>query len=156
MIIYRDMEPRDKEQVVALGLKAHEESIYGVIEFSEEKSSLLFDAVVYDAYRCSYVAEKDGVIVGLFLGSLCDYPYGFGIIASDNLVYVNAEHRGSGVFKRLVDRYFAWAKNAGATVILLSQTSGINVDRTEGLYTKLGMAKVGTRFAYVTQEDSNG
>ena len=63
----------------------------------------------------------------------------------DLVFYVSPEHRGHGFY--LARRYLAWAKNVkGAVEVFLGATSGLDTDRTEELYQKLGLDRVGATY----------
>jgi len=63
----------------------------------------------------------------------------------DLVFYVSPEHRGHGFY--LARRYLAWAKNVkGAVEVYLGVTSGLDTDRTDDLYSKLGLTRVGSSY----------
>lgn len=73
-------------------------------------------------------------------------PWSTRKIASDLLLYVVPELRGSSAALKLIYTYREWAKSIGCKEVRLSVASGVNQDRTCGLYKKLGFTLFGEVF----------
>jgi GNAT superfamily N-acetyltransferase len=65
------------------------------------------------------------------------------IVARDLLVWVAPEHRGGSTFIRMIKAVESWALRANISRLYLSQSTGIEVERTARLYEKLGYSVSG-------------
>ncbi len=81
------------------------------------------------------VEEDDGVITGGILGSV-DQDFCRESSAYVIKMYVEAEFRGLGTARALVEAFQDEAKKLGASIVFASATAGMG-DRVEKLYVKL-------------------
>lgn len=136
----------DFPALIHLGARAHEESEYSLLTFSPEKCLQLFESSLVNPDVLIVVAVLDGVLVGV-LGAGVYAPYfSEERVSGDLLVYVAPEYRGTMAFIKLVSQYVTWAKEHGAKLIFLRSSTGIEPEKTEKLYTKLGFINVGGNF----------
>ena len=90
------------------------------------------------AVRC-LAALSDGVLVGLLIFGESSPWYNPAVREwTDLFVWVDPDYRGGSVFPRLVTAFENAAKMAGVKRLSLSQSSGINVEKTAELYAKMG------------------
>jgi GNAT superfamily N-acetyltransferase len=90
------------------------------------------------AQRCYYLAEHDGVVVGMISGGPNDVHPGTRWLYG---MYVTPTARGSGVAAQLVAAVEAWARDEGASEIFLHV--GSSVLRARAFYSKMGFAPTG-------------
>ena len=125
---YRD-DPIDHTKLLALG-----EAIVKQVEVPPPSF----------AYRvCGFVAENSTGIVGFFMGYMTNAYFGPKILSSDLGLYVTPEHRGGSAAVKLVRAYEEWAIARGAKAMMLGITTGLEEEKTFGLYQRLGFKKVG-------------
>lgn len=147
-MIVRSLQPSDVPAIIHLGARMHEESQYSLLNFDPQRvADRCCQIIDSPDTMIGLVAVSAGEIIGMMGGYLAPYDYGDELTASDILVYVKPEHRGSMAFIRLVKKYVTWAKERGAKLIFLSQTTGVNQDLVCNLYTRLGFKPVGGIFS---------
>jgi GNAT superfamily N-acetyltransferase len=92
-------------------------------------------------------ASEDTEPVGMFLGQLV--PYFFApskLQATDNVVYVAPEHRGSTAFLRMLRAFERWAEDKGVFELVVGVSTRVNAERTGALYQKMGYTHIGGIF----------
>lgn len=90
------------------------------------------------------VAREGEALLGTIILSIGPLWYAPKVlVARDLLVWVAPEHRGGSTFIRMIRAMEAWARNVGITKLYLSQSTGIEVDKTAQLYEKLGYSVSG-------------
>jgi GNAT superfamily N-acetyltransferase len=90
------------------------------------------------AQRCYYLAQHDGVVVGMISGGLNDDHPGTRWLYG---MYVTPAARGSGVAALLVAAVQDWARGEGVSELFLHV--GVSVPRARAFYTKMGFAPTG-------------
>lgn len=85
-----------------------------------------------------YLAILDDQCVGF--GAFVVNPSFFGhdLTASDLMLYVVPEKRGSTIAHRIIKKYEEWAISQNVTEISLGISTGISVERTSKFYEALG------------------
>ena len=139
----RRMKTSDVPAIIHLGARMHEESQYSILNFLPEKVVEKCHQVINHQQMLGLVAIQDGNIIAMIGGQIAAYEYGDDLVASDILVYVDPAHRASRAFLMLVKGYVQWAKEQGASMIFMSQTTGVNMVAVGNLYTRLGFEPVG-------------
>lgn len=92
------------------------------------------------------VFDSSNEVVGLLWG-FCSYmPWCKRKIASDVILYVKPEYRGTRAAYDLCRAYEQWAIDEGAVAIQLSIASGIHEEVTGRFYTRLGYNMIGTQY----------
>tara|TARA_R110001592_G_scaffold131052_1_gene344642 strand:- start:17130 stop:17585 length:456 start_codon:yes stop_codon:yes gene_type:complete len=66
------------------------------------------------------------------------------LIASDIIVYVRPERRGSLAAVKLLKNYILWADQQNASHITLGISTGIHPEKTKRFYERLGFKTIGT------------
>lgn len=94
------------------------------------------------------IVAVDGTKVVGFLWALVVYPVPWSHYRSaDTLMfYVHPDYRGGLHGYRLLKAYKSWAEMVECDEIRLSTASGINTERAEGIFRKLGFSPLGTVF----------
>lgn len=132
----------DIDTLLAMGRAMHEESPrYAGKVFVEAKARGLIGRLLRTGGV--FVAELGGLTIGM-AGTYCvEHIFGFEKFAGDFVLYVLPEYRGSSAAKRLVRAIEAWAKEQGATEVLLGISTGVETERTAKLYEHLGYRESG-------------
>jgi GNAT superfamily N-acetyltransferase len=139
----RTITEADIPVLVDMGAKAHEESKYKGLSFSVDKCTELCHRLIGDSNLLCVVAVKEDMIVGILAASANPTYFSCDRTASDILIYVLPKHRGSWAFFVLCSEYLRWAKESGAKIIFLSNTTGYEPEKVGKLYQKLGFEQVG-------------
>ena len=147
------VEKADQQAVMELARRAHEESIFRDLPFSEKKYSALFDRCVSQPGRClGLKAEVNGEIAGFLYCNLGEYYIADeGVIASVNVIYCTEELRksllGGKVAALLVRSVARWAKAQGAYLVTFYVTSGIRMSSTDKFFRRMGLTTLGGNYA---------
>lgn len=96
---------------------------------------------------CLLVAENEGKLVGGLWG-VCNILnlWSMDKAALPHIIYVDPEHRGTLCGYRLIREFERWAIESGASEVHMSVASGINTERTEELYERLGYSFYGKAY----------
>lgn len=90
------------------------------------------------------VAVAEGELLGTIILAIGPLWYEPTLrVARDLLVWVAPKHRGGTTFIRMIRAMEAWATQAGLFKIYLSQSTGVEVEKTARLYEKLGYSVSG-------------
>jgi GNAT superfamily N-acetyltransferase len=140
----RDMIKSDIPLMTELGARMHLESEYSEFNYAPEKCFALGDEIVASDNMCGFVAEVDGVVMGMFIGASWCHYFSDATLSSDLLLYVSPDCRGGMTGLRLIKAYLAWAKSKHIDDIRLGETAGIDREVIAKLYNKLGFDNYGT------------
>lgn len=94
-----------------------------------------------DAY-CALVKSEEGYYGGI-IGIVTQQFFGDDLIACDLGLFILPHKRGGTAAPRLIQEFERWAKAKGAKEVHMSQSTGVEVDRTRRLYESMGYTVVG-------------
>ncbi len=138
----RPAQPHDLVQLLEMGRLMHAESPrFRPVPFSTEKAQQLIEQLI--SRGGAFVAEVDGALVGMFGGVVFEHFFSTTKMAADVVLYVTPEYRGGSLAARLVHAFERWAIEAGADELVLGVSTGIEAERTAGLYERLGYERSG-------------
>lgn len=140
----------DLPAMILMGAEMHKESIYRDRNYSYEK--LLTDGRYMLQHPDRYflaVAEDEKGTVGMYVGFITEFYFGYDTVAYDLLLFVNQGRRGTLAAARLIEAFTEWAFANGASEIRPGVSTGVMVDRTAGLYERLGFESIGYIFRKV-------
>ncbi len=141
----RRLTDQDIHTCVKLGRFMHKESCYRDTEYSEVKCMRLGLEAISDDNVLWLVAEEHNII-GMLGAQVYQPDFSEDMIAMDKLVYVKPEHRGSTVFSRLIKEYLNWAIEKEAKLVFLATSTGVDSEKVERLYNRLGLKKMGALY----------
>jgi GNAT superfamily N-acetyltransferase len=134
----------DLPQLLELGRRMHQESVYRDFEFCERRLTSYLAMVLDTPGRyCLHVAEREGRIVGFLAGYLEPFLFGRETVAHDTAFFVDRSQRGTTTAKRLIDAFRGWARERGARELCLGVSSGIEPERVGAFYERLGLSRAG-------------
>jgi GNAT superfamily N-acetyltransferase len=129
----------DIDTVIKLGVSMHQESYFKHFNYNGEKlNNFLSHMVLTPEQYCALVAEKDGTIIGFFLGFTNEHWFGTDRMSCDLACYIIPSERGSMAGVKLMKAYEEWANSNNVKEIVIGVSTGINTDRTSGLFKRLG------------------
>lgn len=135
----REMSQGDVYRALSLAAAMHQESWFRHFDFDVNKALSIWDRKVAQPNRwCLFVAEDQDKLVGVFAGCAFEHFFGTDLVASDLILYVDPEHRGSSAAPRLIKAYEQWARGVGVKEIQLGVSTGVQPERTLRLFEKLG------------------
>lgn len=148
----RDAEPMDVFALVDISAKIMKETVYAHMTFDKEKTAnYLYDAIIKRPgwfLRLISPADSNEIAGGLLC--YCEPTlYGPDKLAYDVTVAVAEEHRGRCLRQLIavIEEYKAWAEKEGAKLIRMGVSSGLNIDKADGFFEKLGFERVGALYA---------
>jgi GNAT superfamily N-acetyltransferase len=147
VVTVRPLDPEDVDRLVELGERMHAEGAFAFLPFDREKVRLF--ALRYAAPapdRLGLVAELDGRLIGMFAGRLAEYFFCHEKIASDMLLYIEPEARGSTAAGRLMRAYRAWAIERSAREVCLGTSNQVQGPATGRFYEVMGFHKAGALY----------
>lgn len=131
----RPAEPSDMEALAALLRQAHAREAARAIRVDEPKARHLLMHHIVHRQTFSWVSEGVG---GALFGELTQPWYSREYVASDLFFYAQ-DASGLPLLRAFID----WSRRMGAVAMMLSQTSGIKIERTSRLYRRLGFERIG-------------
>lgn len=123
-----------------MGRAMHGESRFARYAFNPQKYAAFLRRLIPQGL--SFAAEKEGEIVGAFIGGLAEHPAVDAYFSYDWLTYVRPKHRGY-LGWLLVKRYIHLAQAMGVEDIHIGVSAGIATERTEQMYSALGFTRIG-------------
>ncbi len=124
---------------IELSHKMHSESSFKDIHFSDSKVATLIEDP--DVFLALY--KRDGKYIGFMLAGISTYFFGDETSSYDMALFVDPAHRGGFAVVRLVQAYEDWARSKNVSEIYLSQFTGVDIEKTAKLYSKLGYTQLG-------------
>jgi len=86
----------------------------------DEKAKSFSERIFNNNEEIAYVAEYNGEIVGLMLGTInSNYDYFKDEYADLVALYINPEFQGNGIAHNLKEIFIKWAKNQGANKFVI-------------------------------------
>lgn len=133
---------------VGMNRRAHEEIGDG-LPFDDDMVRRFYERRVNRPDQCVLQAELNGEIVGGLTGQIARHFHCPALGASLLGIYVLPRHRGSLAAIKLLHGFRRWAGRNGAVRIYASVTSGLDIDRTDRLFRRLGFRPKGVSYEFV-------
>jgi hypothetical protein len=148
MKIYTTLTREDALEMLKVAEQMHAESPnYKHKPFDKQRMWNLFDRTVrFPEQACMIYAKEGDEIVGGILGHMNQQYFSGDLVASDLGMFLKPEYRGSTTFVRLFKAFEQWAIDNKATSIIVGHTTGVNTDKSKGIFTRLGYNLMGYVF----------
>ncbi len=117
------------------------ESQYERLSFSENKIHQIVQNAIMSQNGIAVLSEN-----GFLIGGVKPHWASDDLVAYELGIYVTPEHRGSFEAIRLIDAYVARARELGARQVSMGISTGVDIERTERFYGRLGFTRVGAKF----------
>ena len=142
-MIIRKAKKEDMNAVIFLGKAMFDESSLQATAFDLCKCVQWFSRVLADGLVV--VAEDKDKFIGMLGAGIGEPDFSSDKIAYDYLVYVIPSYRGTRLAERMIKVYILWAREMGVKEgnINIGINVGVNTDRTERFYRKLGFVRSG-------------
>jgi GNAT superfamily N-acetyltransferase len=135
----------DIPALVGLAEAMHAEGSFAGMNFTPEiLAAYLAQSILQGQFVV--VAEKNGEIIGAFVGFTYRSIFGHDYIAADDGLFIAREHRGGRLAIQLVKAFVEWAKAQGVKQIRPGVSTGAVGQGAERLYEHLGFERVGALF----------
>lgn len=109
----RNIKYEDISALLDIGYKMHQEGHFKNTDYNLDKVTQLFITIINDDDKCCFVAEREGVIIGFFMGLACEHYFGHTLTSYDLLIYVDKDYRGGSTGVKLLTKYKEWALSLG-------------------------------------------
>lgn len=126
---------KDKIKVLQLLFRFHEYSQHE-ISLNYNKLSEEFDKMVENSGCFLLVREENNNIVGILCASFMQPLFSTEVIAIEYAWFIDEEYRGSVQSIKMVRKYEQWAKENGASFVMMADIQGMG--DLSGLYERLG------------------
>jgi ribosomal protein S18 acetylase RimI-like enzyme len=146
-MIKTELTTDDALQILELGKQLHQESHFRDEPFDGQRCWNLLGSTISNPTE-RFIAF-DSEYRGFILLGMSEHFFSGKKIASDYCFYVKPEHRGSTVAWRLLLEARKWAAENKAISLTIFHNTGIDIDKAQRLFTKLGFDMKGYIF---TQE----
>lgn len=143
MVDFRGATDADLPRLVEMGHAMHGESRHHRSVFIPEKFAGYVQQLIPQGF--TFVAEKEGQVVGAFIGGVAENFFDDELFSYDLLTYVTPEHRNGMLGVMLIRRYINLAQAMGIKPwnTHIGVSAGIATERTERLYEALGFIRIG-------------
>lgn len=84
----------------------------------------------------SFLAEKEGKLIGILAGKLINFPFSTDRIYQEALWFVCKEYRSVGL--RLMNRLVEWCKEQGIKFIVTSRIANFKPEKLDAFYKRIG------------------
>ena len=145
-MLIRQFSASDIEACIELGSMMHRESVYRDHPFSKDRLTFLAHLCLTNPDYVCFVAERNGLIVGLMAGVAGHNFYADSKYAADLALYVAPQHRGSTAAVRLIIEFSKWAEAAGCNEMRCGVTTGINDELGGKIYRRFGFVDGGNLY----------
>ena len=147
MITYRDATLEDMPEIVRLIKLMHSETVWGGdegFEYQPQKMARsLYGYIKNQPETLARLAMDGNRIIGIIIGDYGTMLFSDARQAREKLIFVHKDYRGGMIGPRLMKKFFAWAKSVNAAEAIGGANAGINPERTQQLWGKIGMAPFG-------------
>lgn len=132
----------DVPRILELGELLHRESPrWSRLSFNREKAGRTISALITGAAGVVFLAETDGVVMGGIAGMAEAHWSSDDVLAHEVSFFMAPEARGNMVATRLICALRAWAELRGAIWLQAGTSTGLDPERTAGLYERLGFSR---------------
>lgn len=143
-ILIRELFPADIPQIIKLMREhAYIELKWQHVSFSEEACFESIWTLHKNPDSKFFVAFKNDNIIGYAACFVRPYNFSRELYATDVTFYVQKEYRGKLIGKKLILAMRDFAIEKGANELYLSINSGVDMERTEKMLTKMNAEKIG-------------
>lgn len=132
----------DIPRLVELGAIMHATTNYSHLEYLPEKTGAFIGALI-DGLGVMFVVEVDGLVVGGLAGAVTEQWFNNDLIAYEYCVFIEPRKRQGFLAMKLVLAFQEWSRLKGAKEIHMGVTTGVSVDGTTKLYSRLGFKYAG-------------
>lgn len=124
----------------------HKEGSYQKIKFNESKSKIYLLNKIENENSLVILLIENEKIIGLFIADIVEYFFSNEKLALDSIFFILKPKRKSFGAIKLLNEYFIWAESYNVKEICLSTTNGVETDKIERMYTRLGFHKAGLMY----------
>ena len=139
-----DYDPKYMAQTLEIARYMHQGSTYAGMAFNDEKLIRQLAAcgtIVPDRYF--KLAVHGDEVLGGFYGNIHSTYFSDEMLANDLVWIIKPSARGGGASLMLLADFERWAKEKGAKMVMIGQSTGMDIARTTKLFQHCGYRTVG-------------
>lgn len=145
MVKIVELNPLNAPVVVSLGRDMHRMSSFRDMTYSAGELRGFLDVMIEAPHLQGFLAQDDrGVTLGFMLCGLTKSFFGPDLSAVEFALYVDPQHRSTGVAKQLVQSYVDWAIAKGARRVNAGNSAGTPDEAYTALMQSAGFEKTGS------------
>jgi GNAT superfamily N-acetyltransferase len=137
----------DRFPLFKLAVAMHEETDFKSLDFDPQRALHNLGAWMHDDRNLMLVAERDGEIVGMMAANTNMPWFSSDLIASEDLLFVREDCRGSPIGYRLMRAFMGWARTMKVKHIRAGFSTGKPGKSAGRLYEVMGFHKVGDSYS---------
>ena len=155
MISVRHASEEELPQLLSMAIAMHVESPrYRDIQISRKKLAMVLERVHASPHiGALLVTEENGTITGMMWGYLEEFFFSEDRYATDILLYVTPEKRGTRAAWKLVKAFEGWAAEGGAVFIQPGVSTGIDNEGYARFYERMGYSVTGLNLSKTVTEN---
>lgn len=132
----------DLPRILDLGEALHHESPrWSRLKFSRDKAGAYITSLIDEPNGVVFLAERDGVIVGGIAGMVAPHWCSDDLLGYEVSLFMDGGARGTMAPARLICALEAWCGLRGALWTTAGTSTGLDPERTAGLYETLGWSR---------------
>ena len=143
-MIKTQLDLADLPQILNLGRQFHQESHFNSTDYDEVKVRMLLEKTLELPHKL-FLAYDDQ-FQGVILLQMATQFFNNQLWAGDQAFYVTPATRGRGLASDLLNAGQQWAKQEGASEVVILHNAGINADRAQSYYESKGFNLSGLIF----------
>lgn len=138
----------DLTDIAVTGWEMHQESRFSKFPYDVEKVIELASRLIESERGICLLYEKDGVLIGGFMGEVVEHYFGRSLAAYDYALFILPQFRGGTAAMRLIKEFVKQAVEKGAQEVVIANSTGVDSEMVEKLYKKLKFTRVGGVYVY--------
>lgn len=146
--IIRPANQDDINALLKLGASFHSETRFSARAYSPYKTALFLAEIIKRPLGCLLVAEREGQIIGGVAGYAIADWFTTELVATEYALFLEQDKRGGALVMRLIKDFIKWADEKGIKRKHIGIVTGINQERTERIYKRLGGEKIGVLYEF--------
>lgn len=132
----------DLPRILELGELMHNESPrWSKLAFNRARAADFLARLILEDWGAVFVAEQAGEIIGGIAGTALPHWSSDDVLAQESVFFMAPGARGGMTAVRLVRKLKDWGEQAGAVWIDAGTSTGIDPERTAGLYEMAGFSR---------------
>jgi len=132
----------DLPRILELGELLHQESPrWARLSFNRAKAAHFIAHLILEPTGVVFVAEHGGLVVGGIAGMATAHWSSDDVVAQEVSFFMAPEARGRMAAVRLICALRAWGEMRGAKWLQAGTSTGLDPERTAGLYEQLGFSR---------------
>jgi len=132
----------DIPRLLELGRQLHQESPrWSRLSFNRDRAQAMLARLIGSTSSVVFVAERAGVVVGGIAGVVEQHWSSDDLVAHEVSLFIEPDARGGYLATKLIVALTEWGRLRGAVWLHAGTSTGLDPERTAGLYEALGFTR---------------